>query len=71
MLTIYPAMRFVLELIRTDEPGRFGTSLTISQWVSLGLISLAFGLWIYLSRQPKTLALPAPHSDASPNVTTV
>lgn len=34
---LYPVNRFVLEIIRDDEPGRLGTGLTFSQWLSLGL----------------------------------
>lgn len=35
---LYPINRFVLEFIRGDELGQFNTSLTISQWVSIGLL---------------------------------
>lgn len=31
----YAILRFVMEMLRNDEPGQFGTSLTISQWVSV------------------------------------
>jgi phosphatidylglycerol---prolipoprotein diacylglyceryl transferase len=31
----YAILRFVLELVRVDESGQFGTSLSISQWVSV------------------------------------
>lgn len=37
-LLIYPTTRFLIELLRGDEYGQFGTSLTISQWVSIGVI---------------------------------
>ncbi|MEM7810176.1 MAG: prolipoprotein diacylglyceryl transferase [Planctomycetota bacterium] len=36
-LIVYPFTRFMIEIIRGDEGGQFGTELTISQWVSLGL----------------------------------
>jgi len=52
---IYPITRFVLEIIRGDEPGQFGTVLTISQWVSLVLFSVALVYWYYLSRRPLRL----------------
>lgn len=58
LLTLYPVTRFMLEAIRTDEPGRFHTGMTISQLVSLGIAVLAVGLWIYLFRQPPHIALP-------------
>ncbi|MCA9069657.1 MAG: prolipoprotein diacylglyceryl transferase, partial [Planctomycetaceae bacterium] len=54
MLT-YPITRFTIEYLRGDEMGQFGTSLTISQWVSLGIF---LGGWIYLfwlSRRPRSL----------------
>ena len=53
MLSVYPVSRFLLEQIRSDESGQWGTSLTISQWVSLGILILAVALWIYVSRQPR------------------
>jgi phosphatidylglycerol:prolipoprotein diacylglycerol transferase len=34
----YPINRFMIEFLRADEPGKFGTSLTIAQWVSMGLL---------------------------------
>lgn len=43
----YAVMRFVMEMLRNDEPGQFGTELTISQWVSVvvfGIASFALGL---------------------------
>ena len=35
----YGVLRIVLEWIRVDEKGQFGTSLSISQWVSLVVIA--------------------------------
>ncbi len=49
---LYPINRFVLEELRSDEPGQFGTSLTISQWVSMGLFLFGIGFSIWLSRRP-------------------
>jgi phosphatidylglycerol:prolipoprotein diacylglycerol transferase len=51
LLTIHPVTRFLLEIIRTDEPAVFGTGLSISQNISLGILVLAGGLWWYSSRQ--------------------
>ncbi len=51
MLTIHPVTRFLLEVIRTDEPAVFGTGLSISQNLSVGLLVFAAGLWWYISRQ--------------------
>ncbi len=46
----YAILRFIMEIIRVDEAGQFGTSLSISQWVSiivlvLSLITLAWLYW--------------------------
>lgn len=38
MLLLHGASRFLLEMIRQDELGIWGTPLTISQWISLFLI---------------------------------
>ncbi|HEX4149613.1 MAG TPA: prolipoprotein diacylglyceryl transferase family protein [Pirellulales bacterium] len=56
--TIYPVTRFLMEMIRTDEPSVFGTGLTISQNISLAIL-LGGGLfWLYLRRQPAAVAWP-------------
>ena len=52
LLSLYPVTRYLLETIRIDEPGQFGTSLTISQWVSIGLLLLAMALWTKLLSSP-------------------
>lgn len=49
LLTLYPITRFTIEFIRDDEPGAY-CGLTISQVVSIALLLLAVGLWIYLRR---------------------
>lgn len=53
MVTVHPISRFLLEMIRSDEPGQFGTELTISQWLSLGILAGACVLWWYIERQPR------------------
>ena len=58
LLTIHPITRFLLEIIRTDEPAVFGTGLTISQNVSIGLLGCGLALWWYLSRQPRGVVWP-------------
>ena len=62
LLTIHPITRFLLEIIRTDEPKKFGPGLTISQTVSLGLFACGVALWLYLSRQPRGLIWPISRS---------
>lgn len=37
----YAVLRFILEWIRVDESGQFGTSLSISQWVSVFVLLLS------------------------------
>lgn len=44
--------RFTLELIRSDEMGKFGTSLTIAQWISLCGVALAVVAWVITARLP-------------------
>lgn len=58
LITIHPITRIMLEFVRSDEPGLFGTPLTISQWISLGFLVLAAGFWYYVERQPRGSALP-------------
>ena len=49
----YAVLRFGLELVRVDEQGQFGTSLSISQWVSILVLgSSVVGLaWLYMHSQ--------------------
>lgn len=51
MLTLYPVNRFILELIRSDEKGQLGTSLTISQLISIGLFISGITMLVRLSRK--------------------
>jgi phosphatidylglycerol:prolipoprotein diacylglycerol transferase len=53
LLTLYPTTRFLMEIVRTDEAGQFGTGLTISQLISLGVLACAAALWLYLRTRPK------------------
>ena len=43
-MLLYPVTRFMIEVLRFDEPGR----LTISQWVSIGLFccGMVFTIWL-------------------------
>ncbi len=49
-LITYPISRIVIEILRGDEMGQFGTGLTISQWVSIGVLIFGIGLacWCWL-----------------------
>jgi phosphatidylglycerol:prolipoprotein diacylglycerol transferase len=42
----YAVIRFGLEMVRNDEPGQFGTSWTIAQWVSVVTL-LCCGIYFY------------------------
>jgi phosphatidylglycerol---prolipoprotein diacylglyceryl transferase len=56
--TIYPITRFLMEIIRTDEGPVFGTTLSISQNISLLILAGVGIFWWYLSRQPRKIAWP-------------
>jgi phosphatidylglycerol:prolipoprotein diacylglycerol transferase len=56
--TIYPITRFLMEIIRTDEGPVFGTTLSISQNISLLILAGVAIFWWYLSRQPRKIAWP-------------
>ena len=47
MLMIYSVARYLLETIRNDESGQFGTEFTISQWVSFAVVVAGVGLFVY------------------------
>jgi phosphatidylglycerol:prolipoprotein diacylglycerol transferase len=61
MMVLHGISRFLLEIIRTDEVGAFGTLLTISQWISIGLIVFGIVLfgWIGLGTRPSPRTGPA------------
>jgi phosphatidylglycerol:prolipoprotein diacylglycerol transferase len=59
MFTLHPPSRFLLEIVRVDEGGQFGTGLTISQWVSIGLFVVGLAIWWYVENQPRGSAVPA------------
>jgi phosphatidylglycerol:prolipoprotein diacylglycerol transferase len=58
LLTIHPITRFLLEVIRTDEPAVFGTGMSISQNISILLLACAAALWWYISRRPAGVRWP-------------
>ncbi len=47
-LLTYPITRFLIERLRGDEMGQFGTSLTIAQWISMAMF--AGGIILAISR---------------------
>jgi phosphatidylglycerol:prolipoprotein diacylglycerol transferase len=58
LLTVHPITRFLLEIIRTDEPAVFGTGMSISQNISILLLAGGLALWWYLSKQPRGIVWP-------------
>ena len=54
---MYACTRFLIEIIRNDEPGRFGTWLTISQWYSIGLFVIGAALLVRLFRNGEAATL--------------
>jgi phosphatidylglycerol:prolipoprotein diacylglycerol transferase len=58
LLTVHPISRFLLEIIRTDEPAVFGTGMSISQNISIVLFLCGVALWWHLSKQPRGIAWP-------------
>jgi phosphatidylglycerol---prolipoprotein diacylglyceryl transferase len=48
----YAVLRFVMEMLRNDEPGQFGTELTIAQWVSIMVFTLACFALVWLRNHP-------------------
>jgi len=52
VLTLHPISRILLEAIRIDEAPALGTPLSISQLISLVMLTAAGLLWWWLSRQP-------------------
>lgn len=52
---MYPLNRFVLEIIRDDEPGRLNTGLTFSQLVSIGLFTGGLILLVWLQKRQAAL----------------
>lgn len=50
---LYACSRFLLELIRSDEGGQFGTSLTIAQWIAILSALFSAFLLAVLMRQPR------------------
>ncbi len=63
-LTIYPVCRFLLEIIRVDESAVFGTEMSISQNVSLGVFLAGLILWGVLRTRPRGVTCVCPASPA-------
>jgi phosphatidylglycerol:prolipoprotein diacylglycerol transferase len=57
-LTLHPISRFLQEIVRIDEGDVLGTSMSISQVISLLLLIAAAGVWAYLRGRPRSSSLP-------------
>ncbi len=60
----YAVLRFGMEWIRVDEAGQFGTSLSISQWVSIFVFWFSVAGLVIIHRTSSTSALG---SESTPN----
>jgi phosphatidylglycerol---prolipoprotein diacylglyceryl transferase len=60
MLIVHPVSRFFLEMIRVDEPGQFGTALSISQWISIAIFIAGVVLLVFLESRPRKMPTPQP-----------
>jgi phosphatidylglycerol:prolipoprotein diacylglycerol transferase len=67
LVTIYPVTRFLMELVRTDEPGLLGTDgsvlqrlSSIGQLISVAILAGAALLWLWLRSRPRGSVLDAP-----------
>lgn len=56
----YPLARFLVEFIRIDEAGQLGTQLTISQWISLGVVLAGTVLFFIVTSRGKPAMLATP-----------
>ena len=61
-LTLHPISRFLLEIIRVDESPVFGTSMSISQNISIGLLIGAAVFWHAVLSRPKGLWSASPEA---------
>lgn len=64
-LVVSPVTRFLIEFLRGDEFGQWGTSLTISQWISLAIFATGLVFQAYLARRAATGTPPATTAPAA------
>ena len=65
MLILYPIGRFMIETIRNDEAGQFGTEWTISQWVSVGTIVVGFAIFAWCRAYGQISEIPTVEMERS------
>lgn len=59
-MTLYPITRFLLEMLRTDEPPTWPAGWTIAQNVSVAILAAGLGLWAWLGWRKPGLTWPRP-----------
>jgi phosphatidylglycerol:prolipoprotein diacylglycerol transferase len=57
-MMLYSITRFVIEIIRVDEPGQLGTGFSISQLLSFGIFLAGAVLLTYVELRNRPLSLP-------------
>lgn len=69
-MMLYPISRISLEILRNDELGQLGTGLTISQLVSLGVLSAGILLswWSWTRPSSQLSSTTSPGGQVSPTV---
>lgn len=56
----YAVLRFILEIVRVDEAGQFGTNLSISQWVSVFVFAFSIAGLFWIHRPGRKLVTERP-----------
>lgn len=69
-MMLYPMSRICLEILRNDELGQLGTGLTISQFVSLGVLvaGIVLSWWSWTRPPSQLLSTSSPGGQVSPTV---
>lgn len=65
-MILYSAKRVVIEFLRGDELGQFGTMFTISQWISAGIFVGGFVLLYWLTEWERRRSNPAKSLEPAP-----
>ena len=60
MLILYPVGRFLMEFVRQDEAGLFGTGFTFSQLISFGVVVAGFILFALAKSEFQQVAAEQP-----------
>ena len=63
---LYSIKRIVIEFLRGDELGQFGTIFTISQWISAAIFLAGVVLWVYLWFCRQNQASPVSRQSVAP-----